>query len=101
MSHRTITVGIYVFVLFILAGLTLLTVAVSFVPLPPHWHLTAGVSIGVMKASLVVLFFMHAAFSPRITWCVITAAVFWVVVLFSLSMTDYATRLSIPFVPGH
>ena len=31
--------------------------------------------IAVVKATLVVLFFMHAIHSPRVTWCVIVVSI--------------------------
>ena len=48
-----------------LIALTLLTVAVSFLELGA-WHTTVGVLIGVVKASLVGLFFMHLLHSLEI-----------------------------------
>jgi cytochrome c oxidase subunit 4 len=100
-SARVISVPTYIVVLLVLCVLTVLTVAVSFIPLSPHWHLTAGLAIGAVKASLVVLFFMHAAISPRVTWCVITAAILWLIILFGLALTDFPTRGMIPYMPGH
>ena len=46
-------------------GLTILTVGLSFVPSSPVMRIVAGQAIAVVKASLVVLFFMHALRSPR------------------------------------
>ena len=48
--------------------------------------------IATLKASLVVLFFMHVKYSPRLTAVVIFAAIFWLVLLLGLSMADYLTR---------
>jgi cytochrome c oxidase subunit 4 len=58
-------------------------------------------TIAVCKASLVVLFFMHAIISSRQTWLVIAIVVFWVGILVVLTMGDYFTRGLIPFTPGH
>lgn len=101
MAARSINVTGYVTVFAMLTVLTLLTVGVSFVPLPSAGHLAAGLVIGAIKASLVVLFFMHAVQSPRVTWCVIVAAVVWVIILFSLTYSDYVSRLQTPYAPGH
>ncbi len=91
----------YIAVLVALLVLTVLTVCVSFIPLPPIGHVVAGLSIAALKATLVVLFFMHALHSPRITWCVIVASIGWVLILFSLTYADYLTRGSLPQMPGH
>jgi cytochrome c oxidase subunit 4 len=48
--------------------------------------------IATLKASLVVLFFMHVKYSPRLTALVIFAALFWLLILMALSMADYLTR---------
>jgi len=41
-----------------------------------------------------VLFFMHVKYtSEKLTKMVIASAMFWLLILLSLSMADYATRL--------
>jgi cytochrome c oxidase subunit 4 len=44
------------------------------------------------KASLVVLFFMHAKYSERLTRIVIGAGLMWLAILMTLTLADYATR---------
>ena len=101
MAAKPVSVAAYIWVLVILWVLTIVTVAISFVPLPPAGHVAAGLTIGAIKAAFVVLIFMHALYSPRITWCVIIAAITWVLILFSLTYTDYLTRGKLPQLPGH
>jgi cytochrome c oxidase subunit 4 len=101
MAERTISVGTYVVICIVLVLLTVLTTAVSFAQLPPLWHLVAGMVIAACKATLVVLFFMHALISPRVTWIVILVSCFWVGILFVLTLSDYFSRGMIPFTPGH
>lgn len=48
--------------------------------------------IACTKALLVVLFFMHVRWSSRLTWVVAAAGFFWLLILFSLTMTDYMSR---------
>ena len=52
----------------------------------------AGIAISVSKAALVVLYFMHARYSRWLTWVVIVAGVFWVGILFVLTLSDYLSR---------
>jgi caa(3)-type oxidase subunit IV len=100
-SH-VLSVSTYVVVLAILVILTFLTVGISFVPLAGLWHLAFGLAIAGCKGALVVLFFMHAVQSPRVTWVVIVVTLFWLVaVLLILTLSDYFTRGMIPFMPGH
>jgi len=101
MAERGIAPKTYVIVCALLVLLTVLTVGVSFAPLPGIWHRAIGLVIAACKASLVVLFFMHVLISPRLTWIVIAVACFWLGLLFVLSLNDYFTRGMIPFTPGH
>jgi cytochrome c oxidase subunit IV len=91
----------YVAVLAVLCVLTVLTVTLSFVSLPEELHITGGLVIAAAKASLVVLFFMHAIHSPRVTWCVIVISILFLIILFSLTLAEVGTRSLVPFMPGH
>ena len=53
------TVRRYLIVFAALLVLTLLTVAVSRLPVPPAMAIALGLAIATAKASLVALFFMH------------------------------------------
>jgi cytochrome c oxidase subunit 4 len=101
MSERLITPRSYIIVCVILVLLTFLTLGASFVHLRGVWHIVAGLIIGLCKASLVVLFFMHALVSSRLTWIVIAVSVFWLGLLLVLTLCDYLTRGLVPFMPGH
>src|SRR5579863_6552815 len=101
MSSRAESISTYVSILIALLLLTFLTVGLSFFELPQPLHVAAGLTIAAVKASLVILFFMHAIESPRVTWCVIVASVVWLVILFGLTLADYLTRSMVPFAPGH
>ena len=100
-EHRWLTPSTFVIVCAVLVVLTFLTVGVSFLPLTGGWHLAAGFLIGLVKASLVILFFMHALASDRVTWSVIAVASFWVGILFVLTLGDYVSRGHVPHMPGH
>ncbi len=101
-SERLLSPVAYIVVLVILMALTVLTVGMSFLPSSGAMRLVAGQSIALVKASLVVLFFMHALRSSAQTRAVIVVTVFWlVVVLMALTMSDYLTRGAIPNLPGH
>lgn len=101
MAERIVAPRTYILVCVLLVVLTVLTVGVSFAHIPGFWHLIIGLVIGACKASLVVLFFMHALYSPRLTWIVIAVACFWFGLLFVLTLNDYFSRGMIPFTPGH
>jgi cytochrome c oxidase subunit 4 len=53
----------------------------------------AALTIAIIKASIVALFFMHLRYSGKLTWVVVGAAIFWLGILFTLSLSDYLTRM--------
>jgi cytochrome c oxidase subunit 4 len=101
MAERTIAPWTYWIVCALLILLTVLTVGVSFFPITGLWHVVLGLTIAVCKASLVILFFMHALISDRLRWIVIAVVGFWVGILFVLTLSDYLTRGQLPPLPGH
>ena len=70
---------------------TAVTVGVAFVDLGPLNNVVM-LSIACAKALLVVLFFMHVRWSTRLTWVVAGAGFFWLLILFTLTMSDYLSR---------
>jgi cytochrome c oxidase subunit IV len=91
MSEAITPTRTYYTVFAALITLTLVTVAVSFLDLGA-WHTTVGVLIGVVKASLVVLFFMHLLHSSKLSWLAALAGLFWFGIMMGLTLTDYLTR---------
>lgn len=74
-----------------LAAGTILTYLASTVDL--GWANTPiALVIASVKASLVILYFMHAIHSSRLTWVVILGSFLWLGVLFVLTFADYLTR---------
>jgi cytochrome c oxidase subunit IV len=100
-TTKVISVPGYLITFALLVLLTLLTVGVSFLPLPGIWHYCLGLAIGACKAALVVLIFMHALRASRVTWTVIAVTGFWVGILVVLTMADYLSRGLVPYAPGH
>jgi cytochrome c oxidase subunit 4 len=86
----------YYFVYFILVTLTLLTCVLSLVP-QVGWHATVGLGIASLKAGLIAVFFMHILTSDRLPWLALVAALFWISILFGLTLTDYLTRVSLSY----
>ena len=74
----------------LLAG-TAITVAVAFVDLG-FMNTAVALAVAVTKATFVVLYFMHVRWASRLTWVVIIASVFWLLLMFSIGMTDYMSR---------
>lgn len=51
-----------------------------------------ALTIAMVKGTLVVLFFMHVKYSDKLTWVVAGAGFLWLLVLFSLTLSDYYAR---------
>jgi cytochrome c oxidase subunit 4 len=71
--------------------LTAVTVGVAFVDLG-RLNVVVALAVAVVKAALVVLFFMHVKYSSRLIQLVVIASLVWLVILFGVTLTDYLTR---------
>jgi cytochrome c oxidase subunit 4 len=58
------------------------------------FNIVVAMSIAVLKATLVVLYFMHVRWSSRLIWVVVGAGMVWLVILLALTMSDYLTRFA-------
>jgi len=83
---------IYYIIFGILMFCTYLTVQIAFFDLG-ILNTVAALTIAVVKAALVVLFFMHVKYSSRLTWAVVIGSLFWLAILLTLTLSDYTTRV--------
>ena len=91
MSEHIVSPKVYVTIFFSLIVLTTATVAAAYVNLGP-FNIVVALAIATLKGSLVVLFFMHARYSPGRTHLVIICALFWLAIMLALTLSDYTTR---------
>lgn len=82
---------VYVGIFLALMVLTAVTTAVAFVDLGPM-NVVIMLVIAFTKASLVVLWFMHARYESQLTRVTIVGAVFWLLVLIVISASDVFIR---------
>jgi len=82
---------IYLSVFAALCVLTVITVAVTGYDFGPL-NLIVALAVAITKASLVVLFFMHARYSPKLTGVVIASSIAFFFILLFLILTDYLSR---------
>ena len=71
--------------------LTAITVSVAFLNLGAL-NFPVALSIAILKATLVILFFMHVKYSSSLTKLICGVSFFFLVLLFGLTMTDYLSR---------
>ena len=84
-------IRVYVLVFGALMVLTLTTVLVAFQHLGPLNDLVA-LGIAGTKMTLVVLYFMHAKYSTRLTKLVLVSGLAWLIILFAFTLSDYMSR---------
>jgi len=82
---------IYVAIWAILMVLTATTVFAATIELHV-FNIVLALLIATIKGTLVMLFFMHLRYSTKLTMVTVVASIFWLFILFSLTMTDYITR---------
>ena len=97
MSQHVVPPRVYFAVFAALLVMTALTVAVAFVDLG-RMNTVIALTIAVIKATLVILFFMHVKYSPRLTQIVIAGGLFWLAILLALTLSDFMTRGWLPIL---
>jgi len=91
MSEHVVPVRVYLAVFAALLVLTAVTAGVATVDLG-IWNTPVALGIAVLKAVLVILFFMHVKYSPHLIWIAIGAAFFWLLTFFAGTAADYLSR---------
>lgn len=91
MATKVISDTTYVFVLLGLLVLTVTTYLAAKVDLGKG-NIIVAFAIATAKGALVVLYFMHARYSSRLTRVVIGAGLGWLAILMTLTFSDYVTR---------
>lgn len=94
-THSHPTPGLYAIILLALVIGTCLTWGIAFVDLG-KWNPVVALTIAVVKAVLVILFFMHVFYSSKLTKLTVAAGFFWLLIMITMSLSDYATRTFVP-----
>jgi cytochrome c oxidase subunit IV len=90
-AHHASSLVMYFGVFLALMVLTAITVWVSRIDLGAM-NVPVAMAVAIVKATLVVLFFMHVLHSSRLTWVVVLSSALMIGVLFVLMFADYLTR---------
>ena len=91
MSEHIVSPKVYFAIFVALMVGTTLTVWAAFQNFG-KFNIVIALGIATIKASLVVLYFMHARYSPKRTQLVIVCSVFWLAIMLALTLSDYDTR---------
>jgi cytochrome c oxidase subunit IV len=96
MSEQIVYPRVYITIFLVLMVGTGLTVLAAFRDFPGPLNAVVALTIAVVKATFVVLYFMHVRYSQRLIWLVIGSALFWLAIMFALTISDYWTRAWLP-----
>ncbi len=104
-DHPDNPIKYYIGVFLLLMVFTALTVfvaqfdlehALENVPVIKHVRGVANIlvalTIAVIKATAVVLIFMHVRWSSRLTQVIVVSGVFWLIIMLAFTASDYVTR---------
>jgi cytochrome c oxidase subunit 4 len=91
MSGHVSPKGVYYAIFGALMVLTVVTVAVATINLG-GLNFPVAIGIAITKATLVILFFMHAKYSSKLTKMFVGTAFFFLLILLTLTMTDFFSR---------
>jgi len=90
-SEHIVSPKIYAAIFLALMAGTGLTVWAAFQNFR-QYNIVIALAIATIKATLVVLYFMHARYSPKRTQLVIVCSIFWLAIMLALTLSDYDTR---------
>jgi len=90
-EHHGPSIGVYVGIFAVLLIGTGATVAAAYVDLG-LFNNVVMLGIAVTKATLVVLYFMHVRYGPRLVWVLSAGGFAWLAILIGFTLADYLTR---------
>ena len=91
MSEHVVSPKVYLAILTALLVGTVVTVYAAKIDLH-QWNIVLALGIATTKATLVILYFMHARYAPGRTQLVVIAGFFWLAIMLTLTLVDYHTR---------
>jgi cytochrome c oxidase subunit 4 len=95
-QHHVVPWTTYLIVYIVLMALLAATVTAWYFNLGPLGILL-GDMIGIVKATLIILYFMHVRYSSKMVWVIAAAGFIWLAILIGLTLSDYLSRGWLPF----
>jgi cytochrome c oxidase subunit IV len=89
-KHPTLRTYLAVFALLMI--LLAVTVAAAFFIHAGNLNIVIAMTIALVKALLVILYFMHIRYSAKLTVVFCAASFLWLAILFALIFADYIAR---------
>ena len=95
MSEHIVSPKIYLVIFLALMAGTILTVFAAERDFG-RMNIVIALGIATIKATLVILFFMHGKYSSTRTKLVIVSGFFWLAIMLGLTLADYSSRHAEP-----
>ena len=91
MSAHIVPPRVYYLIFAALMVGTYLTVQAAFIDLGV-FNTVVALAIACVKATLVILFFMHVKYSTKLTWLVVGSGFFFLAIMIGLTLADFISR---------
>ena len=91
-QHHVVPTTTYYAIFATLMVLTGVTVGVAYLDLG-RLNAVVALAIACFKALIVVLYFMHVKYSTRLVKLTVVAGLYWLGIIFALTLGDYLTRV--------
>jgi cytochrome c oxidase subunit IV len=95
MTEPVVSVKTYALIFMSLLGLTLTTTLLAYIDLGV-FNMVIAITIAVIKATLIVSFFMHALYEFKLVHVIIAGGILWFLILVFVTLGDYLTRARFP-----
>jgi len=90
-EHHIASTGMYITIFVLLMVCTVLTYFVWTIDLG-FFNIVAALGIAIVKATLVIRYFMHVKWSPMLSKMAVVTAITFLFILLTLTSMDYASR---------
>lgn len=97
MASHIVPKKTYYTIFAILMVLLAATVLVAYMNLGQTINILIALTIAIVKATLVILYFMHVRYQDKLTWVFAGAGFAWLFIMFLFLLSDYISRGWIPF----
>ncbi|MGI8908391.1 MAG: cytochrome C oxidase subunit IV family protein [Candidatus Sumerlaeaceae bacterium] len=97
-THHIVSPVVYLVIVVILFVLTYVTILCAYKDFGGLWNLVLALSIATIKATLVVLYFMHVKWSGRLIHITIGVSLMFFVLLIAGVLMDQYTRHNVVLI---
>lgn len=97
-THHIVSPVVYLIVVAVLFILTFLTIKLAYVNFHGLWNLVIALGIATVKASLVILFFMHVKWSGRLIHITLGVSLMFFALLITGTLMDQYTRHNVVLI---